>query len=125
MCSHSQAYLTAPGTILAVEARHASYLRAANTESPFPEPFDTPLDFMDIFSLAAPFITGGDVEASFQGIPTSHPRMHSGRSITLDLSMNLATFQYYYEAGRSSLTFQNAGKMYPLSSQVYTVSGAA
>ena len=39
-------YLTAAGTILSVEARHASYIRASLGESPFPNPFDTPLDFV-------------------------------------------------------------------------------
>lgn len=39
-------YLTAAGAILTVEARHSSYLRAELKESPFPNPFDTPLDFV-------------------------------------------------------------------------------
>lgn len=39
-------YLTAAGAILSVEARHSSYLRAQLKESPFPNPFDTPLDFV-------------------------------------------------------------------------------
>lgn len=47
--------------------------------------------------------------------------MHPGKSITLDLSMNLTTFQNSYEAGRSSVTFQNAAKMYPSSGQVFAV----
>lgn len=38
-------YLTVAGSILTVEARHSSYLRAALSESPYPAPFDTPLDF--------------------------------------------------------------------------------
>jgi hypothetical protein len=38
-------YLTAAGSILTVEGRHSSYLRAASSESPFPAPFDVPLDF--------------------------------------------------------------------------------
>ena len=39
-------YLTAAGAILTVEARHTSYIRASLGESPFPNPFDTPLDFV-------------------------------------------------------------------------------
>jgi Ferritin-like domain len=38
-------YLTVAGSILTVEARHNSYLRAALSEAPYPAPFDTPLDF--------------------------------------------------------------------------------
>lgn len=38
-------YLTAAASILSVEARHASYIRSELGESPFPNPFDTPLDF--------------------------------------------------------------------------------
>lgn len=39
-------YLDAAGTILAVEARHTSYIRASLNESPFPNPFDTPLKYV-------------------------------------------------------------------------------
>ncbi|TAQ89661.1 hypothetical protein B7494_g2037 [Chlorociboria aeruginascens] len=51
-------YLTAAGSILTVESRHSSYLRASNKQSPFPQPFDAPLDFDEVYSLAAAFITG-------------------------------------------------------------------
>ena len=49
-------YLTAAGSILTIESRHSSYLRAALAESPFPQHFDVPLDFDEVFTLAAPMI---------------------------------------------------------------------
>ena len=52
----SKTYLTAAGSILTVEARHSSYLRAALKESPFPQPFDAPLTLDEVYSLASQFI---------------------------------------------------------------------
>jgi hypothetical protein len=50
-------YLTAAGSILTIESRHSSYIRAALSEVPFPQPFDVPLDFDEVYTLAAPLIT--------------------------------------------------------------------
>ncbi|KAI9673632.1 MAG: hypothetical protein M1817_002269 [Caeruleum heppii] len=90
-------YLTAAGAILTVESRHSAYIRSALKQSPFPTPFDTPLGFNQVFSLAAAFITAfnpADGPLPFKPFP----------------ALPLQCTQYYYEAGRSSITFTGAAK---------------
>jgi rubrerythrin len=48
--------LTAAGSIVAVEARHASYLNLINGENPFPAAFETPKSPAEILEIAGPFI---------------------------------------------------------------------
>jgi hypothetical protein len=38
--------------------RHSAFIRGTIKESPFPQPFDAPLDYNEVYTLAAPFITG-------------------------------------------------------------------
>ncbi|KAF6841133.1 ferritin-like protein [Colletotrichum plurivorum] len=67
-----KSYVTPAGAILAVEARHTSYLRAALGRKPFPRPFDTPLNFDQVFSLASQFISGfapGTPDLPFKAFP--------------------------------------------------------
>ncbi|KAI9889454.1 MAG: hypothetical protein M1814_005317 [Vezdaea aestivalis] len=104
-------YLTVAGSILTVEARHASYIRSSLGQRPFPEPFDTPLSFNPVFSLAAQFITGFDpsdtctTKLPFKPFP----------ALALECS------QYYYEEDRSPITFTGAAKKYGNVGQVYAV----
>lgn len=78
-------YLTAAGAILTVEARHAAYVRAAIGQKPFPAPFDTPLNFNQVFSLAAQFVTGfapGTPELPFKPFPAlTVKRCQSSRTV--------------------------------------------
>jgi len=48
--------LNAAGTIVAVEARHASYLNLVSGEVPFPAAFETPLTPAEVLAAAGPLI---------------------------------------------------------------------
>lgn len=50
--------LTAAGTIVAVEARHAAYLDLLSGQVPFPAPFEQPASRADVLKIAGPFIVG-------------------------------------------------------------------
>jgi rubrerythrin len=52
----NKAYLSAAGTIVTIEARHASFLNVISGISGTPEAFDTPLDAKSIVSIASQFI---------------------------------------------------------------------
>ena len=48
--------LAVAGQIVAVEARHASYLNLVTGENPFPEAFETPLSPEEVLEIAGDFI---------------------------------------------------------------------
>jgi len=51
--------LNAAGQIVAVEARHASYLNLVSGQDPFPEAFEDPLSREEVLDIAGPFIVQG------------------------------------------------------------------
>ena len=55
-----QDLLTAAGTIVAVEARHAAYLNLLNGLLPFPAPFETPLTPAEVLDAAGGFIVSAE-----------------------------------------------------------------
>jgi len=86
----SKTYLTAAGSILTVEARHSSYLRANLKEVPFPQAFDAPLSYNEVYSLATQFITSCPESNSalpFKAFPalaaSSEGTIKTGSTITL------------------------------------------
>jgi hypothetical protein len=50
------ALITAAGTIVAIEARHASYLNLVTGEVPFPDAFETPMTPEEVLNAAGGFI---------------------------------------------------------------------
>lgn len=61
-------YLTPAAAVLAVEARHTSYLRSVALPStpalsPFPKAFDTPLNFRQVYSILVEYVTSFGEEA--------------------------------------------------------------
>jgi len=48
--------LTAAGSIVAIEARHAPYLNLLTGQIPFPTAFETPLTMDEVLEIAGPFI---------------------------------------------------------------------
>lgn len=52
----SKAYLTVAASILSIEARHSSYVRASLKQVPFPQDLENPLTPNEVYTLAAPFI---------------------------------------------------------------------
>lgn len=51
--------LTAAGSIVAVEARHAAYFNLVNGTSPFPAAFETPMSPEEVLDAAGGFIVSG------------------------------------------------------------------
>ncbi|KAK5953866.1 hypothetical protein OHC33_005137 [Knufia fluminis] len=63
---HDPAVLQMAASILPVEARHDAILRQATGVPPYASPFDTPLDFNQVWTLASPFIVPGSCPPGYE-----------------------------------------------------------
>ncbi len=101
----SKEYLTAAGSILTVEARHSSYIRAAVGEVPFPSPFDVPLSLNEVYTLAAPFIVScpsSNVKLPVKAFPTLTLDPKSPANITAGTTITFLTPTYTLKAADGS-----------------------
>ncbi|KAL9004011.1 MAG: hypothetical protein Q9188_003152 [Gyalolechia gomerana] len=90
----SKAYLTAAGSILTVESRHSSYIRATLDQSPFPSPFDVPLTLNEVYTLAAPFIVScpeSNPTLPVKAFPTLASAPSNPKNITAGTEITLLT----------------------------------
>ncbi|KAH7096880.1 ferritin-like domain-containing protein [Auriculariales sp. MPI-PUGE-AT-0066] len=97
------AYLTAAGAILTTEARHAAWLASTNSKDPWSGPYDTPLGFSQVYSLAAGFITG--CPESNPKLPvTAFPALTAANSTDLKSGQSLTlTVPGDFKAGNGSV----------------------
>lgn len=97
----SKTYLTAAGSILTVESRHSSYLRANLKEAPFPQPFDAPLTLDEVYSLASGFITScpsSNPPLPVKAFPKLQLAPTTAKSVTPGATVTLLTPGYTLKA---------------------------
>jgi hypothetical protein len=108
----SKTYLTAAGSILTVESRHSSYIRANLKEAPFPQPFDAPLTLDEVYSLASGFITSCPssnaplpVKAfpKLQLAPMTAKSVTAGATVTLLTPVSILNAQFWHHNGPCKL----------------------
>lgn len=104
----SKTYLTAAGAILTTEARHSAYIRNSIKQNPFASPFDTPLSYNEVYTLAAQFITG---------CPSSNPALPVKAFPTLmatstDMAIAASTSTLMLSTPGQMLVVPQGGKVY-------------
>lgn len=92
--------LTTAATILTVEARHQSFIRAASKIVAVPQAFDTPLSAKQVFSLAAPFIASCPEGSNL--ILTAFPTLTMGAGQNAAALQAGATIQLTSDAGATA-----------------------
>ncbi|SNX84125.1 related to stress response protein rds1p [Melanopsichium pennsylvanicum] len=101
------------GSILLVEGQHQSYLIAQTNDggNSIPSPFATPLDFKQVYSLAAPFIESCPESLPLQAFPTlslsggaANGSFNPGQQVTVSYDSSNST--------SSNSTSTNGGNTY-------------
>ncbi|KAK8175991.1 Ferritin/ribonucleotide reductase [Phyllosticta citrichinensis] len=92
----SKTYLTLAGSILTVEARHSSYLRAAQrpAQVPFAQPFDNPLEVRSVYTLASGFVVDcpkANNKPPFGPFPALKAASIDGSAVTTGSILELTT----------------------------------
>jgi len=94
--------LTTAATILTVEARHQSFIRAATKIVAVPQAFDTPLSAKQVFSLAAPFIASCPEGSNL--ILTAFPTLTMAAGVDVKALQAGATIQLQSDASAQAVS---------------------
>lgn len=92
-------YLQAAAQIATIEARHTAYFRKQLGEAGMPQPFSTPLDMDQVYTLASPFIVScppSNPKLPVKAFPaialgTTGP-IYDGQTVTLETTATGATY---------------------------------
>ncbi|KAI4223113.1 MAG: hypothetical protein L6R36_005663 [Xanthoria steineri] len=93
--------------ILTVESRHSAYIRNALAESPFPSPFDVPLAYNEVHTLAANVKSCPKTNPPrpFKAFPTLTASPNNPKTISVGTQITLFTDGYTVKAanGKSQI----------------------
>ncbi|KAH0548552.1 hypothetical protein GP486_007904, partial [Trichoglossum hirsutum] len=98
----SKDVLTAAGTIVTVESRHQTFIRAALAAQPVPAAFDTPLGVRGVFTLAAPFIQSCPQGSALKITPFSTLQVNNNMNITAGTTLSLLDPNQSQQLGSST-----------------------
>ncbi|KAH6655111.1 ferritin-like domain-containing protein [Truncatella angustata] len=117
--------LAAAGSILTVESRHQTFIRAASGVTAIPQPFDTPLGPKAVFSLAAPFIQScpAGSNLALQAFPTLTMATAAPAAPAILAAGTALQFQSAAAAGAQFCGFTNANAPGGTAFSAFTAAG--
>jgi len=125
-----KALLSAAASIVTVESRHQTFIRAALQEAPIPQAFDTPVDPRSIFTIASAFVSSCPAGSALAITPfpslviLNADKVTPGSTLTLaDPALPNAAFCAFTAGGVGTLftPFNNGACMVPadIAGEVY------